>query len=136
MYRPDACETLKDKSIQSLTSCADPGSTTTIRRCSNRTRLSAGTCVESHHGSWPEIMTAPPCGCAPESVPSARASAATCDPTLLKHAIDRQASICEPLTAATLNASLFAWNARTPWSLSSLLMSPRTSKKPATGEPG
>ena len=113
-----------------------PGSMTGMRRCSQRNRLSAGTCVLSHQGASPQTMTAPPAGCAPARLPSARASDATCSPTDLNAVIARIGIIWLPLTAATLSASLFAWKARTPLSFRSLPIDPSTSKNPATGDPG
>jgi len=45
-------------------------------------------------------------------------------------------SICEPLIAAAASASLFAWYARMPFSLSRGAISPMVSKNPATGNRG
>ena len=53
MYNPAARLSLKERSTQSFNSCGVPGSTTAMRRCSQRNRLSAGTCVLSHQGSSP-----------------------------------------------------------------------------------
>ncbi len=85
--------------------------------CLQRKRESAGTWVESLHGSSPMTTTTPPSGCAPARLPMASASVATWRPTLFITHIARRPCICEPLTIAAESASLLASTALMPYCL-------------------
>ncbi len=99
-------------------------------------RESAGTCVPSDQMSSPNTATTAPPGPVPAMLPRARASDATCAPTLFITASARMPSIWEPFRRAPASASLLAIWARMPFSASSSLTRSAASNTSATGEPG